>query len=34
MKLDSKELPPKETKGNVTPTIGRYPIFIPIFTKH
>jgi hypothetical protein len=34
IKLATSELPPKETNGNVTPTTGRKPIFIPIFTKN
>ena len=32
IKLDKRELPPNETKGKVTPTIGTIPIFMPIFT--
>ncbi len=33
MKFESIELPPKETNGKVTPTIGTIPIFMPILTK-
>ena len=33
MKLERRELPPAETKGRVTPTMGTIPIFIPILTK-
>ena len=33
MKLDKRELPPNDTNGKVTPTIGTIPIFIPILKK-
>lgn len=32
--LDRSELPPYDTNGNGTPTMGKSPIFMPIFTKH
>ena len=34
MKLERSELPPYDTKGKVTPTTGRTPIFIPTLTKN
>lgn len=34
IKLDNRELPPYETNGKVTPTIGRIPIFMPTFMKN
>lgn len=33
IKLETKLLPPYETNGKVTPTIGSKPTFMPIFTK-
>lgn len=34
IKLDIRELPPNETKGIVTPTTGKTPMFMPAFKKN
>ena len=34
IKFDKRELPPYETKGRETPTIGISPIFIPTFVRN
>ena len=34
IKLERRDDPPYDTNGNVTPTIGMSPMFIPTFTKN